>query len=193
MKAEKIPSSFVLYPTEGRSPGLHLSHLIAYYGRVTGLIKPGTEDDERYRDLQFEKGFLWEEILDEVWSRRHAGRRRKVVTNFLPQPEYCIDGIYLTLDGVDLDAGVTEEYKCSVKSSTQFNEVMFETNFPLWSMQVKAGLYAAGMNQCRFEALFLCGNYRPPFPEPLALMLTYTDYEIKENWDMILRLARSME
>src|SRR5688500_8746708 len=97
---------------EGRSEGLHWS-------QVTGALA----DMERGKPLQGIKGeqegvrmalgFILETFIDyafRVWMT--ASRRRKQVVT---QPELFIDGIYMTLDGVDWtgEVPVVEEYKAT--------------------------------------------------------------------------------
>ncbi len=190
MKVDDIDYEFTL-PADhgaGRSVGLHLGDIIKAYARATGQDKHWGNGSNDPR-MNFEKGFIWEDVFSEIWGRRMADRGRNEA-GCLVQPEYEVDGIYLTPDLVDLDTDTLDEYKCTTRSMNKFDAL--ETFFDLWLVQIKAYLYAIGIVRCRLIVMFLCGDYKPPFPTPRAKLLTFTQRELDDNWSMVMNFARKL-
>ena len=167
----------------GRSSGLHLGQCIQAYGVQAGLLKVTTNDSGKW--LQFEKGFLWEEFFSAVWGERMASRSDNLL---MSQVEMERDGIFMTPDAVDFDDQILWEFKSTTKSMAKFDQL--EVHFALWLMQIKGYLYGLGMNRCNLIVLFLCGDYKPPFPHIKAKQLEFTDRELVENWAIVQNYAR---
>lgn len=189
MEAQDIPFDFSPDPdhAKGRSEGLHLGTVIREYGLATKQIKLASGDSSRL--MNFEKGFLWEDTFSHVWGEREAEKFRNRA-DYLVQPELCVDGIYMTPDAVDLGSETLDEFKSTTRSMLKFDQL--EAHFDLWLVQIKGYLYGLQMTRCRLIVLFLCGDYKPPFPEVRAKELVFTERELSDNWRLIQNYARRL-
>ncbi len=190
MIATDIPFEFSPDPdsSKGRSPGLHLGEVVREYGVATGQVKLVSEA-RNTKELHFAKGFLWERIFTHVWGQMEAEKYRNR-ENYLSQPELQVDGIFMTPDGVDLEGDCLDEFKATTRSINKFDNL--EAHFDLWLVQIMGYLYGLQMTKCRLIVLFLCGDYKPPFPEVRAKQLVFTQRELDENWRLIMNYARRM-
>uniref|UniRef100_A0A6M3IJM5 YqaJ viral recombinase domain-containing protein n=1 Tax=viral metagenome TaxID=1070528 RepID=A0A6M3IJM5_9ZZZZ len=175
MKCRLIPEPFPWTVGPVRTPGLHLSEIIQ--GIVTDLTgqKRGDTDDPR---LQFEKGFLWENLLSLAFAEQAAVRPGEVE----------LDGIICSPDGVDFEPGgemVLEEYKCTMMSCSK--------NPPAdvlkWMIQVKGYCYVLGTTRAKMRILYLAGSWNPPVPEYRVYEFEFTPDELRENWVMVKNYA----
>lgn len=157
-----------------RSKGVHLSDIIRKVGVDSGLwAKQGQIDDQTYR--RFEVGFMWEDLLSLIYANRAARR----------PPEIQLDGIFGSPDGLTVDGDgllVVEEYKCTWGS---MNKEPDENWY--WLMQMKGYCHMVGATRSVLRVLYLNGDYRPPAPEYRAFQFDWSEQELAENWDIILR------
>jgi hypothetical protein len=174
--------------SESRSSGLHLGQVVNRYRElVEGNKRRSDPDEDSTKHLHFEKGFLWEDVFSSLWGNRMAGM---VDSDRWVQQEFVQDGIYMTPDVVYPMDGFLDEYKATTRASYKFDAL--EEHFAPWLIQIKGYLRAAGMKRARLIVLFLCGDYRPPFPQVRAKELEFTNRELEENWDLVLRIAEDM-
>lgn len=98
--------------------------------------------------------------------------------------------IFLTPDGINIEDGYLEEYKFTTKSSK--NEIT-GPKFRRWlSFQIPAYLKAVNLTICRLRVYFSRGDYTTGEPFFFEYILSYTQQEIDETWDMIVQHAQIM-
>ena len=157
-----------------RSPGLHLSTVIRVMEQALhGPRKPSGWMMDETREV----GFIWEDLLSLVLAQRQ-------VPEPLRPEEIVVDGIAMSPDGIGLWEGhvVLEEYKCTWAS---INNRSPDTHWP-WLVQSKSDCRAIHVNQVIFRILDLMGDYKGSGPLYRAYLLTYTDRDLEENWQMVL-------
>lgn len=161
-----------------RSTGLHVSQIINHIAVSSGLQKANDFDDE---DLGMfaSIGRLWERTLAEI---------------MFPPPRYQrpgeleFDGVFGSPDAVDSDDCCLMEFKCTWRSSSRPIETFYK-----YKWQVAAYCHMLGITKCRLYVLFICGNWKPPVPQYKAWEITFTERELRENWDMLKRNTEGIE
>ena len=181
-----------------RSKGLHLSHVIDFIESQEGQKRGGvlTPDGHAYAGC----GFLWEHVLQrlveysptELFEWMFTG-----VLNDIPNPkivrpgEVCLDGINMTPDGIyvgDAPELYLEEWKYTTKSSKHGL-----AKSRRWiDYQIPSYLKALDLLKCRLRVLYARGDYTTGVPEFWEFLIEYTQQEIDEIWDVILRNAAYM-
>lgn len=170
-----------------RSPGIHLSDVIREVERMLGKPKQDDDRSSQGTKLQWEKGFLWESIFSYYWARRYGKQVRETL---ISPGEQVVDGIACTIDFLDTNDYTLIECKATARSINKLEA--FEANFWTWMLQVKAYLYVLKSNKARMPIIFLCGNYKPPFPVAVMVELEFTAEELRENWAMLVNTANNM-
>lgn len=158
-----------------RSEGLHLTDIISDLGVELGYFKRESEEKPW---IMFEMGFNWEVALAQAWAGRNPTWRPEEVN---------LNGISGSPDGLCVDdKGLfVEEYKCTWSSA---NKSMDERWY--WLTQGMAYCYMVGTDRCIWEVLYVCGDYsRPIKPLYRRTEVTFTQRELRENWQMIIRHA----
>lgn len=61
--------------------------------------------------------------------------------------------------------------------------------FTRYRMQATHYAYMWGADRIRFHVLFICGNYRPPFPNPRTFILRLTEKDKQHNAELIWQHA----
>lgn len=180
-----------------RSKGLHLSHIINHI-----------EDQKKAKDRNFtgelvqnymSMGFLWERALEhliendpyELWEWLFTGVLNDVNNPRVIRPgEQCLDGIYMTPDGYDIESVCLEEYKFTTKSLK--NDIR-GPKFERWlKYQIPCYLKALRLKHCRLRVLFGRGDYTNGAPIWMEYWLEYSHQEIDDIWEEILRNADYM-
>jgi hypothetical protein len=88
-------------------------------------------------------------------------------------------------DGFDYDHWELWEYKATWKScKNQPCENWY------YMAQVKAYCYAMETDAARMAILYVMGDYKGGGPQYLGYKLKFTEYELIENWTMIVDHAR---
>ncbi len=181
-----------------RSAGLHLS-------QITGDILL-TLDPEKYRTkegpdegkwMNFLTGLIFERALELAWlDKEFEGNFRP---GLIRPGEFKLDGVIGTPDAFDTDyhvlgeVGRPEEYKCTKNSCRQD---VTDRKFWMYWVQLKAYAKMMGVHSGALWILFINGNYSRDDSDPEAGYVikgwedTWTDLELDENWNMILRHAR---
>lgn len=176
--------------TGERSPGLHMSQI---YGDIFSDLEP-----KRFvrgsipNPLHLELGLAFEEMLEvrllERWGP-HLGER--------PPEQMTVEGIAYSPDLLIFDDAkglILGEIKLSRLSSRDVpREVSnnFPPKFDRYFMQMKAYAYHLGTRHARLFVFFVNGSYAPPMPEFLVWDLTFSEIELRENWQMMLNHARA--
>lgn len=154
---------------------IHLSDIIKYLRHTLNLDK----GQASFKDLQAagELGFMWEDLLSMAFKERMG----------LRPPELECDGIAYSPDGVGqlgepFNTVVLEEYKATWHSSRKSPKDIWR-----WMTQTKAYCHAMGMNIVVMHILYVVGDYYGSGPTYRRAVIEYTDEELKQTWDMILR------
>lgn len=170
MEVRAIETDSRLLPNMGSvREGVHVSSLIAEIESTLGVEReplpypiPST-----YALV----GIAWEAYV-----------RAKTVTVAGPAWDVPIekDGIIGTLDGYDWVCGEVIECKATWQSSNKEPGDIWK-----WMCQVKAYCMMAHTNEAHMYILHVCGNWKPPQPVVKERRLTFTDRELRENWQML--------
>lgn len=173
-----------------RSDGLHLSSVIRYMSVRAKKYKNKPEPTSWYREV----GFVWEMMLESVFKHRMKHHRRDRVH----QLSFERDGIHMTPDGIVFEPGVEyiEEYKATWRSMKYLggppDYTEFASEFHDWHVQTMGYCRAAKVNRCDFYILFINGDYQPMVPDACHIQMHYTDIEMEENWEMVLRNSKEL-
>jgi len=189
MKIEELDEEFPWTPSVLRSEGVHVYEIIRDLLDTLGMTpKQGDDDDDGQRRMQYEKGYLWEEILSAGFGNKSPVR----------PGEMELDGIIGSPDGIGFEdtedengfkrtRSVVEEYKCTSKSSAKTPDEVTP-----WMMQVKGYCKICGANVVVFRVLYINGNYRDiRYPVYRPYRLEFSQREIDENWEMLINHAKS--
>lgn len=180
-----------------RSEGVHVTAVLKdIFDRVHGGYGAGFSDEGL--SVAGECGFVWEEVLEEVFSRKYADRmlsssRRGNMTPFRP-PELFVDGIYLSPDGVGPDP--SNEYLMAVYEYKFTWRSMNKTPLDIWMYQAQSMCYCHALrtNVAVFDILHCCGNYRDiREPQRQRWRIEYLPLDLDRHWDMVLEHAATMK
>ena len=161
--------------TPYRTPGVHISDLITdLVLRVPSLAKSIDSDQETLESMFF-MGLVWEDVVGDY-------------TGWKPVPLER-EGILLSVDYLDPVNGRIDECKFTWKSLWKF-DIRDQWR---WMTQVKGYCYGWGVRKARVWCCHINGDYRPPSPRVIAYDLEFTDQELGENWEMLVRHAGLME
>jgi len=146
------------------------------------------EGDEEARQLQFEKGFVWERALEKAYGEGMAMR----------PGEFNLDGIYCSPDGLNysiilqtgevLDTLVLEEYKATALSS---NKTPDDSAFWKYVLQMKAYCYVTGCNHAVLRVFHVRGDYKDNTPAYNVWGFEFNERELRENWVSIVNHAKA--
>lgn len=203
MTVVELPQRIILPADRTRSPGLHLSGIIRGIALAMGWLNEKYDKQELSNKILIAIGLAWEE-----WVTKNIHRE---VTYHPPEVE--VDGIYLTLDGFtnfdeleyskvftqtapdDFAYLWVNEFKTTHKSSRGLGdpEVAFrDKKWFMWMAQIKGYCRAMDTRWAQLHALFMRGDHRfgngnIPLPEYRTWAFEFTQWEIQENWEMMLR------
>lgn len=207
-------------PTEGylRTPGLHASDLYGSFYRALDPKRFDKRDKDGARipfDLpKMELGMCFEEVLEPAlaWSmqmqqrlgRRHWGERPGEFT--APHDLRCplkalavVTGVACPTCGAgtifspdflfDIDGDVVlGEFKLTWMSP---KGAPTDPKFAKWWTQIKLYLHWLGLRRALLYVYFVIPDYRTPSPPiPRAWEATFTQRELRDEYDMIMRHAR---
>jgi len=166
---------------ESREGRLHLSAVIDSLMVRSGLQYKG--DGFTDMELTAEIGLLWEKVLCKVMRDKYATR----------PPHVELDGIWMAPDGIGPDPlgvvpMVLEEYKATWRSVKRSPTDDFK-----WMAQSKSYCSALGTTVAIFRIFHLMGDYKGSGPIYRVARVEYTEWELKQNWDMVLREKQRME
>jgi hypothetical protein len=190
----------------GRSPGTHLSAVIKRLRIKLGELRLTSND----AFAMF--GFIFELLVEKALAAYLSFNQEDMI-----EPgEQCCDRIYMTPDRFNPFLGKNGrvfEYKASWLSlggsktkpsifidgdrENGLDVEVFQERFWYWLIQLMAYCRALGTREGAIVALLINGDYtfRPPYGGPQFLCITFefTEAEIEENWELVVREAREME
>jgi hypothetical protein len=168
--------------------GVHVSEIIDRLYTDYRLRKPRNKVSVTQSDLeQWEKGFLWEGMFSTFWVQRI---NEKLQPNFLiAQQEFETDGIIGTPDFMDIRDESGLECKATTVSMNKRLDPGIDVAFPGWMWQMKAYCKLMEVRRYRLATLWLCGDYRPPFPKVTLHQFDFSRMEIEDNWAQFKSVA----
>lgn len=183
-----------------RTKGLHLSGIIRPAAVKYGLLKPKGYSQQKSYEREQEvlrslssfggggTGDLLEEDLPIIMALGCAWEdylSRQYPEMMYHPGEWCVDGIAMSPDGwTPYGSGLyVDEIKLTYKSmSTPFDQMH------MYHMQGKSYCRALETNYIRYHVLYVNGNYSDTRgPHYVIFDTTYTNQELDDNWDFILR------
>jgi len=198
----------------GRGSELHLGTIIKKMKRAAGENVESIPGEQEW--LRAQVGFLWEAAVEytiagmtideaiELAFKRHMRALRTMAR----QVKLERDGVHMTPDGVM--PPVLPSWKATWRGAGKAGYGNpdpeaglrdFEDNFWSWHTAEKAycaaaqvaGLLPEGEATCRFEVLWVRGDYRGAGgPKALACEVTWTPDELAANWAVILKNRERM-
>lgn len=183
MEIRKIDEDFValgsgLGRTKAQDTGkIHLSDIAKYIEFKMDFAKKNGAIDWNMA-VAAEVGFLWEDLLSLVYADKYAARIGEVE----------LDGIVGSPDGLsasdpfDVEPIVNEEYKATWRSVNKSPDKIW-----YWMTQFKSYCKMLGVTVTVARVLYLNGDYKGSGPLYRVFRIEFTDRELQENWDMILK------
>lgn len=171
----------VIWDDEGeREEGLHLGSVIKSLMDNSGLGYKGKGFTDM--ELTAEIGLLWERVLGKVMREKYAAR----------PPQLLVDGIWMSPDGIGPDPLgkvplVVEEYKAAWKSTKQSPVDNF-----YYMCQVKSYCLAMETNVAVMRIFHVMGDYKGSGPVYRVARITFSQWELEKNWEMVLREKERM-
>jgi hypothetical protein len=178
-------------PTSNRKPGdIHLGQIIHHlYAKIEGKSaeKP-VGDALTSMNIKMSIGVAFEYLLERVLSLVYPS------TKLVKLESICEDGIWMTPDRYDVEEELVEEWKAtwfSSKKAATTKELV--DHFWYWQIQIRAYCRAMKVKKAKLRVWFINGNYAPPRPiPPRTFYFEFTDQDLDENWEMVLRTAKEI-
>jgi hypothetical protein len=157
---------------------IHLSdvaHFIDHKMKFTKFSQGAMKWD---MNLAAEIGFSWEEVLSRALGDRYAARLGEVE----------VDGIVGSPDGLSANDPyrrseiINEEYKATWRGVRQTPDENW-----YWMTQFKSYCYMLGVDTTLVRALHVNGDYKGSGPLYRVHRVQFTDRELRENWELIIR------
>ena len=171
-----------------RSKGLHMSDIYgSYYAAM----------DKRFRDngqgpdkVKMETGLAFEDVLEPALAERLFGARPKEMRCTVDDDGRTIT-IYFSPDYAFLIDGETVlgEFKLTWYSSKGAPR---GKKFQKWITQIMLYCHELNLTKARLYVLFVNGDYKPPAPKLVAWELEFTQSELDEEWDIMMRHAKKV-
>ncbi len=163
---------------EPRREGIHLSDVMKSLQKKMGTSYSGKGFEDMA--LTAEIGFLWERVLSKVMGEKYAIR----------PPQLSSGGIWMSPDGfIASPRGLEiEEYKATWKSANSSPADNWN-----YMTQVKAYCRAMETNLATMRIFHVMGNYRGSGPLYRVARLEFSQGELDQNWDMIVKEKERME
>ena len=158
----------------------HVSDLIRAVEFRSGMRDGNIPDDrdELQTRLVWEMGLSWERVLGAALFAQ------KGMSRIPGDGTIELDGLIATPDAVDYATGEPHECKATWGSSKYGIDLEKRWN---WKVQLASYCRMLSSNSGVFNVVYLCGDYTRPFrPQVAMARVTYTDDELKKNWDMLL-------
>jgi|SRR5579863_560691 len=185
-------------PTDGqkveRSTGLHLSEIIRRAAYKLRLLTPDDDQTEeeffdfsqvkRIPQLRMHLGIAWENYISQLLPQKPGH-----TLMFHPGELYLSD-IAMSPDAIEFGPDgqvIIHEFKCTWKSSRGIIDKQW-----MWLTQIKGYLKAVGGNHARLHVFYVRGDYAASWPEATTWELEFSDRELDDNWEMLLREARGL-
>ncbi len=171
-----------------RSKGFHVSQLRREWMDVNHVkgheYHWRTDVDEYSLDLMAAVGFAWEDVF--------GGTLKGAFVQ--PAREIQKDGIWGTPDGVDFDNGEVIEFKATWRSAYEVLTDDHDNPGAKYFWQIKSYCHMMGMTKARLIVFYVCGERRGSgWPKVRQFRLTFGKKELREHWEEVLKIKRSME
>jgi len=192
IKDEKWPKT-LFEDEEPREEGLHLGEVIKSLMDNAGIGYSNKGGGFSDMELTAEIGLLWERVLSKVMREKYAIR----------PPQIKIDGIWMSPDGINTVSNlnamsigpdvlgevpfVVEEYKASWRSSKNPPTDNF-----YYMSQLKSYCYALETNVSVMRIFHIMGDYRGSGPIYRVARIIFSQYELEQNWNMIIKEKERM-
>lgn len=184
MKITSVPHGVeIIGPSEGRSPGLHVSELYGSFYQDA--------DPKRYRsggEMPFTKmamGLAWETYLEKrlLASGINAIRPDEQMVQLATGPMAFSPDLFL-VNGHDSGG----EIKLTFMSES---DALLEPKFLKWHTQMMCYGHLLEINRWRMYALFVNGDYKKQ-REPVlrAYDIEYSAREMREEWETMVTHAK---
>jgi hypothetical protein len=155
---------------------------------TSGLgYKDDPNQDPNKRKMQWEKGFLWERIIQRILQ---VQMNRDIIMSsgkLIRTGEYLSDGIIATPDAVDADLWHLEEWKATAISPKNLNEKTLQYKKPEWLWAAAWHLNYFGMD----SVIYRIWHHREFDPTIKQYKVTFTPSEKLENHDRIINHAKA--
>jgi hypothetical protein len=186
---EEVPFEIQMPNDMTRTPGLHLSDVIRDLALRSGILDAKWADGDQDMSMMF-LGLAWEEWI----SKQH----KEII--FHPG-EIIRDGILMSPDGITMTRkGLRlNEFKYTRKSLRAFEESLRNGHKKVWMWVAQVMAYSYGLEtlEAYLHVMFANGDYGRELgggnPRYKVFSLSFSQLELKSNWDMILRHAGRMK
>jgi hypothetical protein len=160
----------------------HLTDILRDMARTAGIGKEDSSFSEDDMDNFAAGGWLWERVFD--MAHCDAIERGELVNI----GEIELDNIVGTPDRVDFRVPKVIELKCRWKSARSFEHL--EREWWIELSQIRAYCHMLQILEADLIVMFIGGMWRPPTPMVLGKNIKFTERELAEQWDAIMRFAR---
>ena len=203
-----------------RSKGIHLSHVLNFIEDQNAATRRDRDGNKDSLHNYAVSGFLWERIIEKVVNLSQAELFEWLFTRALfdvDNPKLIRPGevnvdicecpgcagtgctkcgntgrikLYFTPDMYSIDEELLEEHKWTTRSSN--NEITSD-KFARWiQYQIPVYLKVLRLLKCRLRVCFSRGDYKSGEPEWREYLITYSQQELDEIFDMVLMNAKYM-
>jgi len=171
-------------PTRSRDHRPHLTDILRDMAATAGIGKnDGSGFDESDLDWFAAGGWMFERVFD--MAHRDATARGDIVS----PGEFECDGIVGTPDRIDWGVPKIIETKVRWKSANSFESL--EKNYWIELAQVAGYCWMTKIVEADLIVFFIAGIWRPPTPRLRAAHLIFTELELEEKWQQIVRHGKS--
>ena len=138
-------------------------------------------------------GFLWEDVLSLAYGNRLGARIGEVE----------LDGIIGSPDGIGLD---DPEFECDIWPKIDSGNVVLEEYKATWKgsknspiqdwyyvTQIMSYCTMLNLDTVIMHMVYLMGNYKGSGPQYRRARIVFNQYELQQNWDMILTAAKKIK
>lgn len=163
-----------------RTPGLHLTDITRAMLVEAGLNKWKNDPDPVKRQMQFQKGFLWERMIGHILT---LADRSTVI--YRPG-EYVTDGVLGTPDAINITENSLEEWKATAISPKNLTKDNLFYEKPEWK-------WAAAWHCEHFQlpsVTFRIWHHREFDPMVKQYNASFTPSELRDNKEKLINFAR---
>lgn len=170
-----------------RSPGLHLTDITKSMLIEARLSKWKNDPDPVKRQMQFEKGFLWERII-QLCLKTQMDKDIKTSNGGLYRPgEYKTDGVIGTPDAINLQEHCLEEWKATAISTKNLTKDNLFYEKPEWKWAAAWHIEHFGLD----SVIFRIWHHRDFDPTVKQYKASFTPAELRDNKEKLLNYARA--
>lgn len=171
-----------------RSPGLHLTDITKNMLSTAGMgYKDDPTADPIKRKMQFEKGFLWERIIQHILQAQMNRDISMSSGKLIRTGEYTSCGVIATPDAVDADLWHLEEWKATAISPKNLNAETLAYKKPEWLWAAGWHLHYFGMS----SVVYRIWHHREFDPTIKQYKVSFTPEELLDIHDRIINHAKA--